>query len=167
MSKPHIVHIPGAWHGPFYLDTVNQKLQALGYTVHARQFPAIGATKPPTDLSEDIACVQSLVDEAIGSEGNDVVVICHSWGGILASSALEGYGKAQREKAGKKGGVVRVGYLAAFIAEKGVSLMDSLPEGKPLPWFDLKVCHISLPLLNCTCASRLLHPKHANSKREK
>jgi hypothetical protein len=34
-----------------------------------------------------------------------------------------GLGKAEREKEGKKGGVVKIAYMSAFIPEENVSLM--------------------------------------------
>ncbi|OAL55607.1 alpha/beta-hydrolase [Pyrenochaeta sp. DS3sAY3a] len=139
MSKPHIVLVPGAWHSPDAFGAVNTQLEAHGFTIHARQLPAVGNKNPPPDLSEDIAVVQALVDEAIGPDGNDVIVIPHSWGGIITGSALVGYGKKEREKAGKKGGVVTVAYIAAFILPEGVCLLDAIP-GIP-EWWDIKEPH--------------------------
>ncbi|KAH7392808.1 Alpha/beta hydrolase fold-1 [Pyrenochaeta sp. MPI-SDFR-AT-0127] len=121
------------------METVTSKLEALGYTVHGRQLPAIGNPNPPKDLSEDIAAVRSMVEEAIG-DGNDVVVIPHSWGGVVAGSALVGLGKKEREAEGKKGGVTKAGYMAAFIVPEGVSLMDSLPG--VLDWWDIDGPHV-------------------------
>jgi hypothetical protein len=137
MSKLQIVLVPGAWHAPFYMDTLVSKIQSLGYTVHARQMPAVGSSDPPTDLSTDIAALRSTVEEAIGTR-NDVVVICHSWGGMVTGSGLTGLSKQEREVEGKKGGVVRVGYMAAFIVDEGVCLMDVI-GGKDPSWFDVKV----------------------------
>lgn len=137
MSKPHIVLVPGAWHSPDAFATVSSKLQGHGYTIHARQLPAVGNKNPPADLSEDIAVVQSLVEDAIG-DGNDVIVIPHSWGGIITGSALDKYNKKEREATGKKGGVVRVAYIAAFILPEGTCLLDAIP-GIP-DWWDVKVC---------------------------
>ncbi|KAH7089541.1 Alpha/beta hydrolase fold-1 [Paraphoma chrysanthemicola] len=136
MSKPNVVVIPGAWHAPHYLDAVSGKLEKQGYTIHARKMPAVGATTPPKDLSEDVAAARALVEEAIGS-GNDVIAIVHSWGGIVAGTGFVGLGKKEREAEGKKGGLIRVGYLAAFIVPEGVSLMDAI-GGSPPPWFDVK-----------------------------
>ena len=146
MAKPQIVVIPGAWHKPEeYLDRVNSRLEAAGYTVHARQMPATGNPNPPKDLSEDIALAQSLVEEAIG-EGNDVVVIAHSWGGIVGGSAMAGYGKRQREAEGKKGGVISLGYMAAFILPEGASLMDAVGHQRPY-WWNIDVSlEIILPM---------------------
>ncbi|KAF2031624.1 alpha/beta-hydrolase [Setomelanomma holmii] len=136
MSKTQIVVIPGAWHAPFYMDAVFSKLQNLGYTVHARQMPAVGASNAPKDLTEDVAAARSLVEEAIGS-GNDVVAIAHSWGGIVAGTGLVGLGKKEREAEAKKGGLTRVGYMAAFIVPEGVSLHNAIGNRDP-PWFDVQ-----------------------------
>lgn len=106
--------------------------------MHIRQLPAVGNPNPPKDLSEDIAAVRSLVEEAIG-ESHEVVVIPHSWAGIIAGSALEGMGKKEREVQGKKGGVTRAGYMAAFMLEPGVALIDCIPGGKPEYWWDIQV----------------------------
>lgn len=138
MTKPAFVLIPGAWHDDNSFASVTSKLQAAGYSVHGRQMPAVGNSNPPTDLSQDIAAARALVEEAIGS-GNDVVVSPHSWGGVVACSALGGLSKKEREAEGKKGGVVRTAYIAAFIVPEGVSLMDALGHKYP-PWFDVKAC---------------------------
>ena len=142
MALPRIVLVPGAWHGPSCMATVTSKLEAFGYQVHSRQLPAVGNPNPPKDLSEDIAAIRGLVEEAIG-EGNEVVVVPHSWGGIVAGSALIGLGKEERQAEDKKGGVVRTAYIAAFIVPEGVSLMDVLQHQIP-PWWNVEVCTLGM-----------------------
>lgn len=136
MSKPHLVFIPGAWHTPEAFSVIIPKLEAHGYTVHTLQLPAVGPSPDnvPTDLSQDINAVRSLVTKAIGA-GNDVVVVPHSWGGIVAGSALAGLGKKEREAKGEKGGVVRTAYMCAFMAPEGVSLIDALQGNIPDWWY--------------------------------
>lgn len=136
MAKPQIVVIPGAWHMPIYFEGVRSILAAAGYTVHTAQLATVGDSHPVKGLSDDVAVVRSLVEGAIG-EGNDVVVLAHSYGGKVAGSSLEGLSKAQREAAGLPGGVLRCGYMAAFLLPKGASIMDSM--GGPLPWYTAEV----------------------------
>lgn len=138
--KPHLVFLHGAWHSPTYFAKITSLLQDHFYVVHTRQLPGVGDPPlwtPPTDLSQDIAAARSLVDDAI-ADGNDVIVICHSWGGIVAGNALEGYDKKEREKKGLKGGVVKVGYMCAFMVDEGASLQSDSGAGYP-PWADLDV----------------------------
>jgi hypothetical protein len=137
MTKPELVILPGAWHTPSWMSALISKLQSLGYTTHTTQLPSVGNPNPPQDLSEDIAVVRSLVERVIGL-GNDVVVFPHSWAGIVASSALVGLGKKEREAEGLKGGVVRTAYMASFILPQGVSLVDAIGGELP-PWCEVRV----------------------------
>jgi pimeloyl-ACP methyl ester carboxylesterase len=142
MSKPQIVLLPGAWHLPVCYSLIIPKLEAAGYTVHTTQLPSITNNDPPTDLSADIATVRTIVDKAIGS-GNEVIVVPHSWAGIVAGSALVGYSIKDREANGGKGGVLRCAYMCAFMLPEGVSLMDTV-QGQPRTWWDTEV---SFPLM--------------------
>ena len=141
MSKPQIVFIPGAWHSPAAFETISKKLEDLGYGVHSRQMPSVGNDNPPEDLSQDIAALREIVAQAIG-DGRDVIVVPHSWAGIVTGSGLVGLGKMQREEKGEKGGVVRGAYICSFITPEGVSLMDSLQHQIP-DWWDIEVCFAS------------------------
>jgi hypothetical protein len=138
MSKPQIVLVCGAWHAPgIYMTSLMSALSAQGYTIHTRQMPSIGNPTPPTDLSADIAALRTLVSDAISPTGNDVIVICHSWGGIVTGSALDGLSKHEREASGQKGGVVRAGYMTAFMLPAGGTLKDA--PGTNLPaWVDVQ-----------------------------
>jgi pimeloyl-ACP methyl ester carboxylesterase len=106
---------------PSSFEPTTKRLQAAGYTVHVELMPSTGSADPPKDLSADVTALHTLMDTAIG-ESNDVVVICHSWGSIVMSSAFEGRSASERAAKGLKGGVVRVGYLAALMTPRGVSL---------------------------------------------
>lgn len=92
--------------------------------------PAVGNPDPDslTDASQDIAAVNALVTDAI-ADGNDVLVIPHSWGGYVVGSALQGLSKAERAQEGKRGGVVRCAYMAAYMLDEGFTWdMKTLPE---------------------------------------
>ncbi|KAF2443563.1 alpha/beta-hydrolase [Karstenula rhodostoma CBS 690.94] len=141
MSKPQVVLLPGAWHLPTCFSLIIPKLKAAGYTVHTTQLPSVTDKNPPKDLSADIAAVQTVVEKAIGS-GNDVIVVPHSWAGFVAGSALVGYSKKERESKGQKGGVVRCGYMCAFMVPEGVSLSDT-NQGPPPTWWTIEGDHFS------------------------
>lgn len=138
MTKPQLVFVSGAWHVPAHFAPLESKLSALGYTCHIKQMPSVGSSNPPKDLSEDIAFIRSAVEKAIGPDGNDVVVLCHSWGGVVTGSALSRLSKKVREEGGQKGGVVRTGYMTAFMIPEGVSITDAI-GGKKATWYDEEV----------------------------
>jgi hypothetical protein len=90
MAKPQIVLVPGAAHTPECMVPLMDKLRALGYTTHCRQMASVDNPNPPADLSEDIAVLRSVVEEAIG-QGNDVVIVSHSWGGVVTGTAMASF----------------------------------------------------------------------------
>ena len=167
MSKPAIVLAHGAWHTPEAFGLVTKRLEDAGYSVHGRKLPSVGNDNPPEDLSRDITAVQELVTEAIG-DGNDVIVIPHSWAGIIVASALSGWGKKEREERGLKGGVVKFAYICAFMIPENVSLMDAIQHQVPHWWdFDVSLNYASPPpctildtktgtLYHCQRSKRLL-----------
>jgi pimeloyl-ACP methyl ester carboxylesterase len=153
-TKPQIVLVPGAWHLPSGFHKLTAPLESHNYTIHSRQMPSVGSEdspNPPQDLTQDVKALQDLVTQAIGS-GNDVLVVAHSWGGIVSTSALVGFGKKEREARGEKGGVIRIAFIASIVWPEGTSLTDGLetgPEENKTPdWFDMDVyTPILLPFL--------------------
>ncbi|MBE7181472.1 MAG: hypothetical protein INR71_09735 [Terriglobus roseus] len=74
-------------------------------------------------MADDAAYIHSEL-EKLADSGYDVLVNAHSYGGIPTSEALRGLSKAEREKAGKAGGVVRISYTAALTPPVGKGLND-------------------------------------------
>jgi pimeloyl-ACP methyl ester carboxylesterase len=95
MSEVVLVH--GAWHGAWCWAEVVDELDALGVSNEAVELPLTG-------LVDDAAVVR----EAIERAGPGVVVVGHSYGGIVISQAAAGVD-----------GVGRLVYLAAFMTDEG------------------------------------------------
>ena len=137
MSKPTIVFIPGAWHTPEPFKVIIAKLSILGYKCIPLSLQAAGHEPAVLDLQPDIDIVHRTVQDEV-DQGHLVVVVAHSWGGIIAGGALDGLSKTEREKSGRKGGVVKLAYMCAFIPPEGVSLATAL--GGADPEWDVQVC---------------------------
>jgi pimeloyl-ACP methyl ester carboxylesterase len=85
-------------------------------------------------LLDDAQCIRDQLNQLIVEDGKDVVVIAHSYGGVVATQALEkGFARAERKKNGQNGGVIRLVYMCAFILPLGESLEGAL--GGSLPPF--------------------------------
>lgn len=134
-GKPAIVIIPGAaCPTPFYTDLVS-KLSAYGYETHVHnlrsytQSPAAGAV--PGSLADDAAYFHDKI-EALADAGKDVVVVAHSYGGLVATDAAHGLSKAERAAgSGQPGGVVRIVYLTCIVGPVGSTSAEtcaSLPK---------------------------------------
>lgn len=122
---PTIVFTPGAWHGTWAFDTVRDDLSAMGYDTKAVQLPSVGATNPSVGLAEDVAALAAEV-EALADTGRDVVMVLHSYGGLVGSNAVRNLDPKTRAAAGKPGGVVMLLYMTAFAIPPNTSLLDAL-----------------------------------------
>ncbi|KAK8169208.1 Alpha/beta hydrolase fold-1 [Phyllosticta citrichinensis] len=133
-STPEIVFVPGAWQPSDCFDPLRAILKESGYVTHAVDHPSVGAEPPTGTLESDAASLRRLLLQLIEEEEKEVVMLLHSYGGVVGSCASEGLGLKQRRAEGKRGGILVLIYQAAFAIPKGKSLMDMLPGGEPLPW---------------------------------
>ncbi|PYI13372.1 alpha/beta-hydrolase [Aspergillus violaceofuscus CBS 115571] len=131
MAKPTLIFAPGAWYPPTAFDPVIEKLP--GYRCHTVAFPSIQQATAVQDLHSDINAVRSLVQQE-ADEGHDIIVVSHSWSGLPVNSALDGLGQAEREAAGRSGGVIKLVFLAAFLPEVGQSLLGAF-GGQAPEWY--------------------------------
>ncbi|KAI7910249.1 hypothetical protein M9X92_011217 [Pyricularia oryzae] len=133
--RPAVVLTPGAWHGPWAFDLVRPELSALGLSSSAVTLPTVGATDPQVGVVEDAAAARAEVLSQLDAPGErDVVLVGHSYGGIVISNAVEGLSLADRRAAGKKNGVIGVLYLTAFAIPPGTSLRDGTGATLPEWW---------------------------------
>lgn len=136
MSQPTFVVSLGAWSSPVVFDALRSELRSRGFPSECPSHPSAG-TEPPKTLEDDVASLRSVIT-ALADEGKDIVVVAHSYGGVVASSAVEGLVKSVRAQGGKLGGVVSIIYVAAFAIDKGQSLLELL-GGNFLPWMRVEV----------------------------
>lgn len=147
--KPTIVFAPGAWHTANCFDPARNALTARGWTVEAVEYPSVGAEPPTKGLSDDAAAVRETL-QRLADEGKPIVLVVHSYGGLVGANAVEGLGYKQRAKQGKTGGVIMFVYLAAFVTPLGKSIIEML-GGQPLPWMNFQVS---------TCSTSAFHGGH-------
>ncbi|KAI0503410.1 Alpha/beta hydrolase fold-1 [Xylaria bambusicola] len=139
---PTIFFIPGAWHKPWVFDSVRGILSARGFETEALVLATAGSSDPDIGLQDDAAKARSALTKLI-DDGKEVLVVAHSYGGIVASNAVKGLSTTQRTADGLKGGVSMVLYLAAFIITANTSLVMAASHssfgggGGPPDWWDI------------------------------
>jgi pimeloyl-ACP methyl ester carboxylesterase len=82
---------------------------------------------------------------SLADGGHDIVIILHSYGGIPGTQAVAGLSKTSRLAEGKKGGVIALVYLCAFLLQKGESLVSF--EGGLNPSYTVIDDHVLPPPL--------------------
>ncbi|KAF9886777.1 hypothetical protein FE257_011154 [Aspergillus nanangensis] len=142
--NPTILLAPGAWHSSTCFRQLQLHLDALNYPNETVDHPSIGAEPPTKSLDDDVHNLRRALSRLIDEEEKSVVLLGHSYGGVVISNASEGFGLAQRQQQGKQGGIEVVVYLAAFVLGKGTSLFDGL--GRKWAWwmsFEGEYCYSS------------------------
>lgn len=141
-EKPTIVFVHGAWHNPSCWDATRKELEKHSYSSVAPSLPSVGRSPSVTSHHEDTAVVRKELERLVVSEGKEVVLVMHSYGGIAGSEAVNGLEKAGRKE---KGGVISALFIAAFLVPKGNSLLGMFDNQLP-PYLFLNV-RLSLPIV--------------------
>lgn len=133
-SKPTVLFVHGSWHNPNHFRRVRDTFETQGFPTSCPLQPSVGQL-PPIGLMEDAQCIRDEVKKLIEEQRRDVVVIAHSYGGIVATEALDAeFSLGAREAKGLSGGILHLIYMCAFLLPLGHSLATAL-GGKELPPF--------------------------------
>ena len=132
---PHVVLVPGFWEGPRVYDALLRLLHKHDYQASVIPLQSTGCKSPGNpSMKDDVAFIRERIHAIVqGGGGQKVLLVLHSAGAFLGSMAIKDLSVAEREAAGKKGGVAKIVFLAGAL----------LPEGSthgPAPFFEYKVC---------------------------
>jgi len=148
-EKPIIVLIHGAWQTAAQWQPLAEVLITNGFTVLQPQNASSGtdaAAIRGKTYRDDVEVIRFALESHLAT-GKEIVLVCHSYGGVPASAAAEGYQVHERRALGLSGGIKHVVYLAAFaFPAKDISLLMAL-GGDYAPFMNKKV---SCPKQNCT-----------------
>lgn len=133
IAKPTIVFVTGAWHSPELYKPLTSALESAGYTVKAPHLPSVGGEQD--SFKEDVNVVREAIEASV-TAGQDVVIVMHSYGGVVGSEAAEGFSRLDKPSGDReRGSVVHLVYVTAFALAEKKSLSSAL-GGKPLDWYE-------------------------------
>lgn len=131
-----IVIVHGSWHTPQHYSRLVEALKAKGFdNIYCPRLASAveSLPLPPTaNLAHDTLTIRQRV-ESLADAAHPILVVMHSYGGVVGDNALSDLLWSQRQAAGKPGGVVHLVYAAAFIIPAGTSLLTPF-NGEMLPW---------------------------------
>ncbi|KAI0204930.1 Alpha/beta hydrolase fold-1 [Astrocystis sublimbata] len=138
MSKPYILLATGSFAMASLYDDFVARVKARGYDMRALQLatvglaPGKGRDTPPATLYDDAALIAKEV-EILADAGREVVLVAHSYGGMPATESTKGLTVKERQKQGKKGGIVRLAYMTVILTSPGYNSVDCLPPSDDGP----------------------------------
>lgn len=115
-----LVH--GAWHGGWAWEPITQRLTAQKRHVIAVDLPSVRPQLPSTaTFADDVACVT----DAIATAETDVILVGHSYGGMVITQAAAG-----------RSDVAHLCFVTALVLDVGQSLAGENDTRIP-EWVDL------------------------------
>ncbi|KAI0451630.1 Alpha/beta hydrolase fold-1 [Xylaria acuta] len=141
MPKPYILLATGSFATASLYDDLVARVKAHGYDMKALQLataglaPGVGRDTPAATMYDDAALIAKEV-EALADAGREIVLIAHSYGGMPATESTKGLSAQERQKQGKKGGLVRLAYNTVLLINPGHSAAEVFPpprEGETPP----------------------------------
>ncbi|VUC21289.1 unnamed protein product [Clonostachys rosea] len=129
-SKPTFILVIGAWHTADTWGKVVSGLATQGYKSTAVTLPTTLGSASANYTDDVLAVKEAIVAET--SQGRNVVVVVHSYGGAVGSSALRDLTKASSPGSG-----VVIGFfmIATGFMLTGATFLDRV-GGKPLPFWE-------------------------------
>lgn len=136
-NLPTLVLVHGSWHGPICYDPIIKLLQGK------HKLKCIAIALPSTTGNPD-ATFKDDIDtarEAISCEtnaGRDVIVIAHSYGGMVGNSAIKGFAQprdaVETSSSATTGHVIGLILIASGCTLTGLAFMDPFFGHPPPSW---------------------------------
>ncbi|KAI2614732.1 Alpha/beta hydrolase fold-1 [Hypoxylon fragiforme] len=132
-EKPTILLIHGSWHTPLHYRHLIDALRARGHPVLAPVLPTTG--------HDDSIDGKTFLDAASQVRGllvpyldqdRKVVIVAHSFGGIVTAHIVAGLSLEERSAQGLKGGVTSIVYIAAQLSPENLRFKP----GNAPPFFE-------------------------------
>jgi hypothetical protein len=142
-SNTVLVLVPGSFAPVTLYDAFTSLLTQHNIPNRVVKLASVGRRDPlpPAEMFDDVAAIVDVV-ESVWAEDKDVVLLCHSYGGVPTTESLKVL--SERNRAVGQRSVKRVVYMTAVILEPGQSNL-ALSGGRFPDWLDVKVIPFPLP----------------------
>ena len=133
IALPTILLVQGSFQTPLVYQKLVQGLIAQGYPTLHPELPTCSNTEsvnfPQLSLVDDALAIRTELIRLIEYEGKAVVVVMHSYGGLVGSEATtEELGYSKRQAQGLSGGVIHFFLYSAFLLDEGQSVLGAFGE---------------------------------------
>jgi pimeloyl-ACP methyl ester carboxylesterase len=128
---PTLIFVPGSWHQPTCYNKIIELLQDKhGVKCIAIELPSTKGD-PNATFKDDLDVAQTAIASET-TQGRNVVIVAHSYGGIVGGSAVKGFTRPHVPTS--SGHVMGIVLIASGFALTGLSFMDPLFGIPPPQW---------------------------------
>lgn len=137
IHRPIFVLVPGAWHRADTWSQTTAGLESEGYTCVSVTLPSTSGD-PAAGFGDDVKTVQEAIRKQT-TQRRDVVVVVHSYGGHVGSSAIKGLAEKHHDgspppDASSSGHVIGLAMMATGFSITGMSFLE-MTGGSPPPFW--------------------------------
>ncbi|MCJ1371275.1 hypothetical protein MMC20_002490 [Loxospora ochrophaea] len=134
-ERPTIVILPGAFHPASTFRAIIPYLQDVGFPTVVETLSSVNPSDPTstTCASDALSFRDKALVPLIEMENKNVVLLLHSYGGVVGGAAAVGLDKSTRLSQNKSGGIIGVCHLSANIVPEGETVLSTI--GGQLPPF--------------------------------
>lgn len=117
--------IPGSFSPPALYKNFVDNLRSLDFEaiVEPLQSAIRRESSPSSSMYDDASHFREVISK-LADQGKDIVLIPHSYGGIVANESAKGLLKSDRSKAGKAGGIVEIVNISTLTPAVGETALD-------------------------------------------
>ncbi|CAK97425.1 uncharacterized protein An18g03880 [Aspergillus niger] len=129
---PTLIFIPGAWHQPTCYSKLITHLQTHHPDLHCTTITLPSTTgDPAATFKDDLDATRAAIITETIHHGRNVVLIAHSYGGMVANSAIKGFTSPSSPSSGIIIGLI---LIASGYTLTGLSFMDPFLGHPPPSW---------------------------------
>jgi pimeloyl-ACP methyl ester carboxylesterase len=142
-ALPTLVFVPGAWHKPTCYDKIIKPLEEQHKLKCIRVTLPSTSGDPEATFKNDIDAAQDAISSET-TQGRNVVVIAHSYGGMVGGSSIKGFAKprdtaatsstSEQSQSPDKGYVIGLILIASGFTFTGLAFMDPFFGHPPPSW---------------------------------
>ncbi|KAJ5139416.1 uncharacterized protein N7515_004264 [Penicillium bovifimosum] len=130
-NRPSLIFIHGSWHRPICFDPIVKLLEPNFRCVRVA-LPST-AFNPEATFKDDLDATRDAIS-AETRDGRNVVVVAHSYGGLVGNSAIKGFAKPKDADTSQTGYVCGLILIASGFSLTGLSFMDPFFGRPPPSW---------------------------------
>ena len=123
-EKPSVVIVHGANCTPEHYTALIKALQESKFLVYCPALPTGSGKRPATATTPDDVEVVRQIVSSLAEQDKNVLMLMHSYGGIVGSEAVEGLSRQERAARGQGGGVTGLVYYSAYMIREDQCVLD-------------------------------------------
>ncbi|RDW89593.1 hypothetical protein BP6252_01625 [Coleophoma cylindrospora] len=162
MSRPTFILTPTTNHPPSVYNNLATALFRHGYTSIKISLPTVLGPQSPvasSDFQPDVIALRNGLMTLVIEDEREVIVVMHGYSSLPGCEAVRGLSKRDREREGKRGGVIRLVFIMAWLPQEGFQSAERGDTSSFLPW--VAVDEITHPPNQQQAGTSTIHALHA------